>query len=106
MWLPGRKMAGGEVVDMFNNLAVEDSVRPDDGCSCEVEVIEEERPVVASKEVEETGRGPAATVATAEYQAAPSSAHFICTNEGDTDSCFYNQFDLPGQSEDAYEKVV
>ena len=28
MWLPGRKMAGGEVMD---------SVRLDDGCSCDAE---------------------------------------------------------------------
>ena len=51
----------------------------------DVEVIEEVRNVVASKEVEQIGRGTTTTVATTECQAAPSSAHFIYTNEGDTE---------------------
>lgn len=41
MWLPGRKMTCGEVMDMFNDLVEEsrvmDSVWSDDGCSCGVE---------------------------------------------------------------------
>lgn len=40
MWLPGKKIVGGEVVDTFNDLAetrVMDSLRPNDGCSCDTE---------------------------------------------------------------------